>query len=98
MKTAKTMFWLGLVMLLIGFGPLISGMIAMQLASANGCELNEAYANTCMILGADWSETLYTMTVGIWFMFFTFWLILIGAILWIVALVSWLKNRGQSGT
>lgn len=98
MKTAKTMFWVGLVLLLIGFGPLISGMISMQLASAYGCELNEAYASPCMIFGADRSETLYTMMVGIWFMFFTFWLIPIGAIMWVIALVSWLKNRGGSAS
>lgn len=98
MKTAKSMFWIGLVLLLIGFAPLISGMIAMQLASAYGCELNEAYAGSCMIMGADRSETLYSMMVGIWFMFFTFWLIPIGGIMWIIALVSWLRNRGGSAS
>ena len=94
---ARTLFWIGLVLLLLGFAPLIIGFVSMTIANMAGCSISEGYSPPCMIMGSDWSETLQSMLTMIWFMFFTFLLIPVGAIVWLVAFIGWLKNRGSSG-
>lgn len=66
--------------LLIGIAPILSMLIATGIASAAGCMLNEGGSYPCLILGADWGETLNFMFVGAWFFFLTFPLALIGAL------------------
>jgi len=49
------------IILIIGFWPVFSILIASAIASANGCILNETGPNTCMINGQDWGELLYNL-------------------------------------
>ncbi len=54
------------VIVLIGIAPVLSVVIASTVASANGCELHEGFANPCVIGGIDFGDTLYAMGVTGW--------------------------------
>lgn len=49
------------IILVIGFWPVFSILIASIVASTNGCILNEAGPNPCIINGQDWGELLYNL-------------------------------------
>lgn len=55
------------IIVFIGIAPILSVVIAGTIASANGCELHEGFANPCVIGGVDYGETLYAMGVMGWF-------------------------------
>ena len=55
------------VILLFALAPVISVFVASWLAEANGCVLNEGDSHPCLIGGADWGGTLYTLFVLGWF-------------------------------
>jgi hypothetical protein len=65
--------------ILIGYGlillwmilPMISVLTASAIADASGCTLNEGSSHSCIVLGTDVGETLYTMFVMGWMFFFT---------------------------
>lgn len=59
------------VIVLLAAAPLIGVFIADWLAQSHGCALNEGSVNPCIIMGADWGETLYTLFVLGWFMLAT---------------------------
>lgn len=68
------MFWFRFVigLALVGcLAPLASTALAGAIAEVHGCRLHEGFANTCMIGGADWGQTLYTMGMMGWFMIAT---------------------------
>lgn len=94
-SNARTLFWIGFWLLLVGFGPLICGATAMAVVDAAGCTVNESYALPCPVAGIDISGLLGTMITATWFMFFTFLLIPVGGIAWLVAAISWLRHRGR---
>jgi uncharacterized membrane protein YhaH (DUF805 family) len=71
------------IIVLFAIAPLISLIIGGTIAAALGCELDEGMVHPCLFMGTDLGETLYVMTVAMWFSMFTF---PIGA----VALVIWL--------
>jgi len=71
------------IIVLFAIAPLISLIIGGGIAAALGCELDEGTVHPCLFMGTDLGETLYVMTVAMWFSMFTF---PIGA----VALVIWL--------
>jgi hypothetical protein len=55
-----------LLILLLALLPVISVAIAATLANLNGCALDEGSVHPCLIAGADWGETLYTLSVLGW--------------------------------
>lgn len=59
------------LMAVIGLLPLLSVVLAGQIAAANGCGLHEGSVQPCMILGFDAGGILYTMTVLGWLMLVT---------------------------
>lgn len=46
--------------------PLLAAFAAGTIANLNGCMLNEGSANPCVIAGADYGETLYSLGVLGW--------------------------------
>jgi len=52
--------------LILGFSPLSSTMIAGTIAEANGCTLHEGFVNPCVINGKDYGQDLYTFGVLGW--------------------------------
>lgn len=61
-------YWLLLVVIaLFAAAPILSVLLGGTLAEANGCVLNEGSIHPCMIGGADWGGTLYTLFVLGWF-------------------------------
>ena len=73
--------------------PLLSMITAAMLAGMNGCPLNEGNPHPCLILGLDWGETLYSMSVAGWLMLFTLPAGMLLFIVWLVALVVNLWRR-----
>jgi heme exporter protein D len=59
------------VIALFAFAPVLSVLAATFIADSNGCYVNEGGINPCMIGGADWGQTLYTLFVLGWFMLAT---------------------------
>ena len=80
----KLLLILGLILIT---GPIVLGMAAGLIASALHCTVNEGYASGCMLFGMDISDTLYTLTVGIWYTLIT---APIGAAAMIAAAVIWI--------
>ena len=70
MRKIKSFFVICIV-LLLSFSPIIISLLAGYIASENKCVLHEGFVNPCIIDGQDYGETLYTMAVAGWFMFFT---------------------------
>jgi hypothetical protein len=48
---------------LIGVAPILSTVVAAQVANANGCTLNESGPQPCVINGVDYGETLLNMAM-----------------------------------
>ena len=76
-----------LFILLLGFSPLISTMIAGTIAEANGCTLHEGFVNPCIINGEDWGEDLYTFGVLGWLAIGTIPLAVGAAIIYLLVVV-----------
>ena len=70
---------------LVAGAPMISVVVAMVLAEANGCTLHEGFTNPCVIWGADRGELLYTMFVAGWFGLVTLPAGAIALLVWLVA-------------
>lgn len=86
--TPKKFPWLGyaialVIILLVGFWPLLLAMAASLLADAHGCTLSEGEIFPCMIMGADWGPVLAQSFVLGWFG-------LIFLPLGLIALVGWI--------
>jgi hypothetical protein len=83
-------------LLLVGIAPVLGMLAASLIASSAGCTLNEGGTYPCLIMGADWGETLNFLFVAAWFFLLTFPLALLGALglgtMGIIALVR--KLRG----
>jgi hypothetical protein len=60
------------VIVLWMFLPMIPVVIASVIASACGCELNEADAHPCIVFGRDIGGVLYKMAMIGWFGLLTF--------------------------
>ena len=56
------------VILLLAALPLISVAVAGEIATANGCDLDEGSVHPCVVNGQDIGETLYTLGMMGWFM------------------------------
>ena len=56
---------------LLCFAPLLVTTIAGSVAQAAGCQLDEGSIHPCIINGVDYGETLYSLGMTAWFMFFS---------------------------
>lgn len=91
----RYVFFLVLIVL-IGVFPVISVVVSSAIAEANGCVLHEGSANPCIVFGADWGDTLYTMFVMGWALLFTIpaSTVLLG--IWVLALlVQWVRWKSD---
>jgi TRAP-type C4-dicarboxylate transport system permease small subunit len=69
-STRKIIFIYGLI-LLYAFAPLLSVLLCGVIASLAECNVSEAGASPCPILGFDMGGVLVTMLVCGWLMFWT---------------------------
>ena len=83
-------FWLFVWGIVAAFLPAISLLIAMGLAHAAGCPLDEAGAHPCILLGTDWGSLLASMAIAGWLLFFS---IPAGGLVSLVGLVLYLVAR-----
>ena len=70
MSRRKIIFIYGLI-LLYAVAPLLSVLVCGVIASAAGCNVSEAGASPCPILGFDMGGVLVTMLVCGWLIFWT---------------------------
>jgi hypothetical protein len=56
---------------LVAIAPIIPAVIAANVVNATGCQLDEGSIHPCLINGVDYGETLYTMGMMPWFVFFS---------------------------
>ncbi len=57
--------------LLVAIAPLIPALIAAYIVDAVGCQLDEGSIHPCLINGVDYGDTLYTLGMMPWFVFFS---------------------------
>lgn len=85
----KTGFWIFIGGIVFALLPMVSLVFAATVANIGGCELNEAGAHACVLLGVDWGEALALMAMMGWLVFFTVPLgglaALVGLVLYVVA-------------
>ncbi|WDR07365.1 hypothetical protein PSQ90_08085 [Devosia rhodophyticola] len=83
--------------LIFALWPIASVLLTYVVADANGCVVNEASANGCLVAGTDWGGTLYTMGVMGWFGLITLPLGAGAAIVWFISLLihrlAWQKHK-----
>lgn len=82
------------IILLIAFLPVISVAIASEIATANGCDLDEGSVHPCIVNGGDMGVTLYTMGVMGWFMLATIPLGLGAVLVYLIAVAGFYIVRG----
>ncbi|MCC5956924.1 MAG: hypothetical protein JJU07_12535 [Natronohydrobacter sp.] len=63
----KSYIWALVAIVLIAAAPVLSGLLASEIASSHECRLNEARAHSCLVLGIDVGGLLYVMFVMTWF-------------------------------
>lgn len=96
MKTGDLLLIYGVTLVAItvlALFPLLSAITAAVLADINGCALDEGSPHPCLILGSDWGNTLYNMSVAFWMMLFTLPAGALLFIVWLVVLVTHLWRR-----
>ena len=96
MKTGQLLLIYGVTLVtitLLALFPLLSAITAAVLAGINGCALDEGSPHPCLILGSDWGNTLYNMSVAFWMMLFTLPAGVLLFIVWLVVLVTHLWRR-----
>ena len=91
-------YWLVFAVLVIfTILPMVSVVIASIIAENHGCALDEGSMHPCLVNGADWSETLYTMFVLGWLMLVTLPLGGGALLVWLIVLVihhiAWSNRR-----
>lgn len=88
-----------IVIVVLALVPLASVFIASGLASGHGCVLNEGNVHPCIIAGADWGSTLYSMAMMGWFMLFSIPLGVIAFVVWLIIFfihrVLWRRGRAE---
>jgi TRAP-type C4-dicarboxylate transport system permease small subunit len=91
MKLVRIILVLAILVCLL---PLASVVLAGWIANANGCTLHEGFANSCVIGGVDWGETLYGMEVMGWLMLATLPIAVILIAAWVIAeIVNAVRRR-----
>ena len=80
--------WVPLVIALVAATPVISMLVAVWVADANGCKLNEADAHRCLVAGLDIGGLLYDMFVLAWLALLTVPLGVLGLAGWLIAMIT----------
>ena len=88
------------VIVLFSAAPLLSVLFTGLVAGANGCAVNEAFVQPCMVLGMDLGGLLYFTGVMGWFMLATVPLGGGALIVWLVILLihffAWRRSQGTA--
>lgn len=71
MRLSTSLFISAGLALLIAIAPLLASFVAMLIAQAAGCVLNEANAHKCIIADTDYGQILYEMGVAFWLFMLT---------------------------
>lgn len=78
---------IALISLLIGFSPICVAVLAMTIANLNNCELNEAAVSSCVVMGVELGDALYSMGMMFWLaipsMTIAFWGCVIALVMWL---------------
>jgi len=82
------------VIVLFALTPLISLIVGGSIAAVLGCQLDEGNVYPCPFMGIDLGETLYVMTVAMWFSMFTLPLGAIALAIWLI--VTSVSRRRRS--
>lgn len=80
--------WVPLVIALVAATPVVSMLLAVSIADANGCKLNEADAHPCLVAGVDIGGLLYDMFVLAWLGLLTVPLGVLGLAGWLIAMIT----------
>jgi hypothetical protein len=85
-------YWVLLALIvLVGILPLLTTLIAVGIAEANGCTISESVLAPCLIGGADWGYWLQFGGISALYLLVTF---PVGFVLFIIWLVVLLIHRG----
>lgn len=96
MKKLLAILILFLILLWIVW-PIALTAVAGAIAAANGCQLNEAQINSCIVNGREMGDTLYTLGVMGWFMLVTIPTGLLALLIFLlVLLILWLVGRRRA--
>lgn len=63
----KILYLSGFSLLFLCLLPIILALSGLAIANAVGCDISVTSTSHCLILGTDWGETLYTLTMLHWF-------------------------------
>lgn len=74
--------WLSILLIAVGIAPMVSVVLAAVIAGLNGCEVNEAYVQPCIVLGTDIGFLLAMMGIMGWFMLISVYFLAAG-LLWL---------------
>jgi uncharacterized membrane protein len=91
------LFFSALVCTIVGIGPLLSALLAYQIASSLGCTLDEGSVHPCLLAGRDIGDLLYVMGVMGWLMLVTIWLLPVAPIMWIAYAVARHRAKRTQG-
>ena len=88
----KFLYLFGFGLLFLCLLPVFLTLLGMGIAAVAGCEIGGGGPQTCLILGSDWGETLYTLTMMHWYALLTLPLAVVPLILILVlALVDLIR-------
>jgi uncharacterized membrane protein YhaH (DUF805 family) len=76
------------LIVLFALAPLISLIIGLVIAAGLGCELDEGSVHPCLFMGTDLGDTLYVMTVAMWFSMFTVPLGAVAVVVWLIVVAA----------
>lgn len=90
-------FKLAFLLIFVGVLPLISVLVAAQIASWAGCALHEGFKNPCIINGTDWGELLFTMLGFGWLMLVSLPIAAAGVLMLLIQILKqiWLALRNR---
>ncbi len=95
--SSRRMAWLLAAILLFTLLPIISVVVSSGIASLAECQLNEARAHSCTILGIDIGGLLAFMFVAGWLAFMTVPAGAAALLIWIaIAIVLVIRSRSRS--
>ncbi len=98
--TSKPFPWwiyavVAIVVILAALSPVISAIIAEQVAVANGCHIEEATIRSCMINGSDWGVPLYNYAMFGWMMLLSLPVGFGLLVVWLIVLLLHLNARRE---
>lgn len=83
------------LIVLLAFAPIITTIIGVSIAGANGCQINEANVSPCVINGTDYGSTMQSLGMSFWFTLYSFPLAIVLFIVWLVIFIVHLVVAGR---